>query len=376
MMFARPNGFALTGVEAALALLLDGLEPVAPVEVPLIEVAGCVAAGQPPLAQALPTADEAVIDGWAFAAADLAGASAYSPFVPVSPPSWVEVGQPMPVGCDCVLEPGLVEEIGPLVQVLAEAVPGQGVRRAGTDLPAGHPPVAAGRPVSPADLLPARRAGVIRLQVRRPSLRIIDIAASDGASSASETVAELARAAGASIPAGIETTGRAVADIVAALDAGSADLVVLVGGTGAGRSDEVAAALAAHGALGAHGIAMAPGRTTAIGRLRGIPAIALPGAPDQALAGFLVLVLPVIDRLTARCPRQAETLPLARKIASSIGVTELVLLRRGDRSWMPLAAGTLPLQCVAAADAWLTVGANSEGFAAGAEVSAFALRNG
>ena len=43
----------------------------------------------------------------------------------------------MPDGCDCVLDADAVDRSGPMAQVLAEAMPGQGVRRAGSDIAAG-----------------------------------------------------------------------------------------------------------------------------------------------------------------------------------------------------------------------------------------------
>ncbi|PSJ57414.1 molybdopterin-binding protein [Mesorhizobium soli] len=366
---------ALTGVEAARALLLDGLEAVAPIDVPLAEALGCVAAEMPPLAEPVPSTDEAVMDGWAFASADLVGASSYSPAVPPGEARWVEAGQPMPRGCDCVVEPGQVEAAEEQVLVLADAVPGQGVRRAGQDILAGQALIAAGSLISPFDLLLARRAGIEHLSVRRSSLRLIDVAASDGGTVTVELIAELARAAGAWL-VGIEAVARDAVSIAAALDAEPADIVLLVGGTGLGHYDETAMALAERGVLSAHGIALEPGRSAAVGRLGRVPVIALPGAPDQAFAVWLTLALPALDRLAGRLPRRELKLPLARKIASIVGITEPVLLKRENETWVPLATGVLPLHLIAEADAWLAVPADSEGFAAGTEVAAFRLREG
>jgi molybdopterin molybdotransferase len=375
MMSASTQRPALTGVEAALALLLDGLEAVAPIDVPLAEALGCVAAEMSPLAEAVPSTDEAAMDGWAFASADLVGASSYSPAVPPGEARWVEVGQPLPLGCDCVVEPGQVEAAEERVLVLAEAVPGQGVRRAGQDILAGQPLVATGNAISPFNLLLARRAGFERLSVRRPSLRLIDVAASDGGTVTVELIADLARAASALL-VGIEAVARDAVSIAAALDAEPADIVLLVGGTGLGHYDETAMALAERGVLSAHGIALEPGRSGAVGRLGRVPVIALPGAPEQALAVWLTLALPALDRLSGRLPRRELKLPLARKIASIVGITELVLLKRENETWLPLATGVLPLHLIAEADTWLAVPADSEGFAAGTEVAAFALRDG
>ena len=81
----------------------------------------------------------------------------------------------MPEACDCVLDSDSVDVSGPMPQVLAEAIPGQGVRRAGGDIAAGSLVVEAGRRVLPRDLLMARAAGLERLSVRRPRLRIVNV---------------------------------------------------------------------------------------------------------------------------------------------------------------------------------------------------------
>ena len=125
----------------------------------------------------------------------------------------------------------------------------------------------------------------------------------------------------------------------------------------------------------AHGIALRPGRTAAIGRIAGRPVIALPGAPDQALAAWWTLALPVLDRLSGREKRATTTLPLARKIASSVGIAEIVLLEKVDDAWMPLATGDLSFETIAHADAWLAVPGASEGYAAGTPVNAYMLRD-
>ena len=85
------------------------------------------------------------------------------------------------------------------------------------------------------------------------------------------------------------------------------------------------------------------------------------------------IVLPVLDQLAGR-QRKTVTLPLARKIASSVGLAEIVLLERQDEEWMPLATGDLPLETVARAEAWLLVSGGSEGYAAGTPVNAYLLR--
>ena len=112
---------SLTPLDAALATLLDGLEPVTAVELPLAQALRCIAAAMPPL-NAVPSRDIAVADGFAFRAEILVGASSYSPLPLTEAPAWVEAGDAMPDECDCVLDADAVDASGPLVQVLAEGV--------------------------------------------------------------------------------------------------------------------------------------------------------------------------------------------------------------------------------------------------------------
>jgi molybdopterin molybdotransferase len=364
---------SLTPLDAALAALLHGLAPVEPVELPLADAAGCAAAEMPPL-KPLPSRDVAVCDGWALRARDLVGASSYSPLLLPASPAWVEAGDPMPDNCDCVMDSDSIDRAGPMYQVLAEAIPGQGVRRAGGDIAGATPVIAAGRGVRPLDLLVARAAGLEGLNVRRPRLRVINIPASSGQTVTAQLISENAGAAGASVLR-TDATGRDAASIARALDTSACDLLVTIGGSGVGRTDATIAALAQRGEVVAHGIALQPGRTTAIGRIEKIPTIALPGAPDQALAAWWTLVLPVLDRLSGLWPRARLTLPLQRKIASSVGIAEIVLLERVEDAWMPLAVGDMSLETIARADAWLVIPSGSEGFAAGAPVDAYIMRD-
>ncbi len=373
MVTAQRLPASLTPLELTLAALLDGLPTVAPVEFPLAQALGCVAAEMPPL-KAHPPRDVAMVDGWAFRALDLVGASSYSPLPLAIMPVWVEAGDAMPDACDCVIDSDLVDQTGPMAQVLAEAIPGQGLRRAGGDIVEGRSVVVSGRPVRPLDLLVARAAGLGTLKVRRPRLLVVDIPAISGAAVTAPLISASARQAGAEI-AYAKAAGRDAASIAKALETGSCDLLVTIGGSGVGRTDAAIAALAQCGEVIAHGIALQPGRTSAAGRIGKVPVIALSGAPDQALAAWWTLALPVLDRLSARQPRQTVTLPLGRKIASSVGIAEIVLLERNAGTWMPLAVGQLSLDTIARADAYLTVPGGSEGFAAGTPADAYMMRD-
>jgi molybdopterin biosynthesis enzyme len=359
---------SLTPLDVALTALLNGLEPVAPVEVAPAEALHCVAAEMAAL-QAHPSRDVAAADGFALRVHDLVGASSYSPLPLTSAPRWVEAGEAMPDGCDCVVDADAVDSSGPTAHVMTEAVPGQGVRRFGSDIAAGSVVAAAGRRILPRDLLVARAAGLTNLRVRRPRLRIVNV---PGAALAADLIAESALHAGAEVSA-IVATGRDTAPIASALGVAGCDLLITVGGSGVGRSDATVLALAQCGNVIAHGIALQPGRTSAVGQIGKMPVVVLPGAPDQAISAWWTLALPALDRLSGRRPRNTVGLPLARKIASSVGLAEIVLLERKESAWLPLAAGELSLDAIARAEAWLVVPGGSEGFAAGTPVDAYML---
>ncbi|WP_024574085.1 MULTISPECIES: molybdopterin-binding protein [unclassified Afipia] len=362
---------ALTPLEVALGLLYRDLRPVDAIEVSLAEAIGCVASQTPPLETALPAFTTAMTDGWALRAHDIVGASSYSPVQLAKPLRWVEAGERLPDDCDCVLDADLVEQIGPLCQVVAEAVPSQGVRRAGDDIAAGGALVEPGRRIDAFDLLAVRAAGLQRVAVRSPCVHVIDVHADSAESS--QFVSDFAKANGARVTMS-QTSGRDVASISAAIGAEGCDLLLTVGGTGSGRMDTAVLALKERGTLLAHGLALQPGRTAAVGKIGATPLVALPGLPEQALGACLAVVQPVLDMLTARQPRQEMVSPLARKISSAIGVTEIVLLKMSDQAWMPLATGQLSLNAIVSADAWLAVPGNSEGYAVGTPVDAFLLR--
>lgn len=365
---------SLTPLDVALRLLLDSTGSVEPIDVSIDEAAGRIAAATL-LEAPYPPFNVAVSDGWAFRARDIVGASSYSP-VPLSvSPVWVEAGDRLPDECDCVLDADMVEQFGPMFQVLAATVPGHGIRRAGDDIGAGRSVVASGQRINAAGVLAARVAGFNRIRIRAPRVCVIEVPSADGKMASSRFVQDFVIAAGARA-VHVAAKGRDAAHISAAVGAEACDLVVTVGGTGLGRTDATIEALVVRGANLVHGLALQPGRTAAAGKLGPIPVIAVPGAPEQAVAVCLMLVQPALDLLMARAARQGILRPLARKISSSIGVAELVLLEMSDDAWMPIAAGQFSLEAIARGDAWLAIPGDSEGFAAGTLVRAFSLRDG
>ncbi len=92
-----------------------------------------------------------------------------------------------------------------------------------------------------------------------------------------------------------------------------------------------------------------------------------------SLVPFLCgVLLPLADRAAAR-PPAPRGLPLARRVVSSVGVADLVLLRAVEGRFEPLAAGVVPLSALARATHRAVLPPESEGLAEGAFIEAVPL---
>jgi molybdopterin molybdotransferase len=371
MTLAQRLPGSLTPLEVALADLLGGLEPVPAIELPLSEALGCIAAEFPSL-KAYPSCNVAAADGWALNARDLTGASSYTPVPLRGRGHWVEAGDKLPDGCDCVIDLDSVDYSSSIFQVLTEAIPGQGVRRAGGHFADGFR-LQSGSPVRPVDIVTAQVAGLKKVKVRRPKMHLINVPSIRGEIGTAQLIQESARCAGMEVVS-TKASSRDRDSISEAVGDTACDLIVTIGGSGVGRTDATMIALAQCGDVVAHGIALRPGTTSAIAKIGNVPVVALSGLTEHALAAWWTLALPALDRLSGRQPRPATVLPLARKLASSVGIAEIALLGRKDDSWIPLALGDLTFETIVSANAWLTVPGNSEGFAAATPVAAYILQ--
>ena len=123
--------------------------------------------------------------------------------------------------------------------------------------------------------------------------------------------------------------------------------------------------------MAAHGIAISPGETAAFGMSGNRPVLLLPGRIDAAIAGWLTMGLPLIDRLSGSSDGGDPSSRRRRSRARSrrrIGLVEIVPVRLAQGHAEPIASGYWPLASLAGTDGWILVPANSEGFPAGSEV--------
>ena len=204
-------------------------------------------------------------------------------------------------------------------------------------------------------------AGVTRVLIREPRVHVVQTGQSDVLAAATGLIANAIDGEG-----GLSIRSN---DLEAALKDGSMDCVVAVGGTGQGRNDNSVNALARAGQLVTHGIGITPGETTAFGFVGKRPVLLLPGRVDAALAGWLTVGRRMLARLCFRLmDEQPFPAELGRKIASPLGLAEVVPVRRRAGLVEPLASGYLSVQALARSEGWILIPADSEGHPQGARV--------
>jgi molybdopterin molybdotransferase len=346
---------SLAPIGDVLARVATLARPVAPREMLLAEAEGRVLAEDVRPTMASPAAPVALIDGWAVRADAIADAGPYAPVLLGAAPAWVDAGTALPPGADAVLPPDAVTSRGDVAEVHASVTAGDGVLTAAGDAALGQVLRRAGERLRAADVAALQGVGASRVMVREPRVRVVSI----GADPVALAIARGVASHGATVIF-VRALERALAE--------DADAVVAIGGTGAGRHDRSVEQLARAGRVDIHGFGLSPGETSALGAVGTQPVLLLPARLDAALAAFLVVGDALLRGLTGApiCPGMPVT--LARKVTSTVGVAEVVPVRRIADGVEPLASGHWPMQAIARADGWVLVPPESEGYAAGARL--------
>lgn len=154
-----------------------------------------------------------------------------------------------------------------------------------------------------------------------------------------------------------------------------ADLVLVSGGSSVGQEDHAPLLLAQHGELAIHGIAMRPSSPTGMGTLNGKLVFLLPGNPVSCLCAYDFFAGRAIRLFGGRSPHwpyATRRLPLARKLVSQVGRVDYARVRIGSGQVEPISiSGASILTSTTAADGFVIIPADSEGYPAGAEVEVF-----
>jgi molybdopterin molybdotransferase len=349
----------LTPRAALLDLIARGVHVAPPRSVGVATALNTVAA-EDVVVSAMPSRAIALRDGFAVESAQIADAGPYAPVI-LPNIRRIEVGDPLPEDTDAIVPGDAVNLQDKRVEAITSVSAGEGVLAAGGDAKPHTALRRTGELVRAIDLATFRAAGVTSVLVRAP--RII-IAHSRGANDSIvnerfEFLRLTVRQAGG-IVAGASTS------LESALSDNQADAVIGVGGTGSGERDASVKMLKKLGRVEMHGIAITPGETTAYGFAGDRPVLLLPGRLDAMLAAWLLIGRYLMAALNGgNVIAAVTTMPLKRKITSTIGMTELIPIRYMEGMAEPLASGYLPLTALARSDGWTEVPAGSEGFVEG-----------
>jgi molybdopterin molybdotransferase len=370
-------------------------------EVPLAQAAGRVLAEDVASDVDVPAFRRAAMDGWAVRAEDTFGAAEADPValrvvdraLPGRPATRavgrgeavrIMTGAPLPEGADAVLPAEEGEERGGMLQAREAQPRARNVGDVGEDVRSGETVLAKGRRLRPQDLGLAASIGRGTLPVvRAPRVRIVvtgDELLPPGtrptgariADANSPLLAALVRRDG-----GVPVEGDVVRDdredVRAALAAATEDVVLVSGGSSVGEEDHAPRVVAEIGRLVFHGVAMRPSSPAGAGLLGERPVFLLPGNPVSCLCAYDFFAARAIRRfagLPATWPYPARTMPLARKVASSLGRLDYVRVKVVDGRAEPLMSrGASILSSTTQADGFVIVPKGSEGHPAGAEVT-------
>ncbi len=356
----------LTPLADALACIDRLVAPVAPRRLAPADAVGRTLAEDIINRFAHPGSPIALRDGIAVDADATLDASSYAPVRLAGSPAFVDVGDALPSGADAVAPLDLVELGEQTMNALAPLAPGDGVLPPGADAAPGDVLGRPGTRLLASGVAALSVLGVSHVEVREPLIRVNVAHGLDDAVivAIAGLLSRAAQAAGAHVAIGSHSC----------LGPGGPSpvpsAVMLIGGSGSGRSDDSVRELARLGSVAFHGVGLVPGETAAFGIVEQRPVLVLPGRLDAALAVWLTLGRRMVARLSGRNDDAEAHTPvvLTRKVASTLGLVEIVPVRRVADGVEPLASGYLPLQSLALADGYVIVPADSEGFPAGARV--------
>lgn len=267
----------------------------------------------------LPVADMSAMDGWAVAGsppwrvvAELPAGGILGHRLVDGECAAVATGAVVPAGTDAVLQ---VErsffdgaEVRP-VDRDAPPVPGTHIRRAAEEASRGDVVLPAGIVVTPPVAGLAAAVGHDTLVVRPPAAVDVFVLGDELANSGRPAPGRTRDALGPQLPAWLRAFGAAspsmawlpdeLPDLVGALAASRADVVITTGGTSVGPRDHVRAAVAqVGGRVSIHGVHVKPGHPMLLAALPGGRwLVGLPGNPLAACVAMLTLVRPLLDGL-------------------------------------------------------------------------------
>jgi molybdopterin molybdotransferase len=234
-------------------------------------------------------------------------------------------GAVLPPGVDCVVIQEVARVDGDLVIIPPGQRGEQNIRRAGEDLQAGRPAIAAGKKLRPAEIGIIASLGVVELSVRR-RVRVALFSTGDELCSLGAPLADgavydsnrytlwgmLGRLGCDVIDMGVVRDEPAALEAAFREAAACSDAIITSGGVSVGEADFIKQLMVRLGEVAFWKIAMKPGRPMAFGRIGKTQAdgsndpgawlFGLPGNPVAVMVTFYQFVRPAILKLAGVDP--------------------------------------------------------------------------
>jgi len=157
----------------------------------------------------------------------------------------------------------------------------------------------------------------------------------------------------------------------------SSDMVLTLGGTSAGGRDYIFSAVSSlQPEVAIHGIKMDRGRVTGIASVRGTPILMMPGPIQAAMNAFLLLGLPLMEKLSRRKNSEfevpcvlSERWEARRRFSDFRKVFYVKLRKKPQLVAVPLLAETESIKVLAEADGYVVVPENVKRIRSGGPVT-------
>lgn len=374
----------MLSVTAHLERILSVIEPLAPLDLGLMDAHGCVLIEDVVAREPLPGFDNSAVDGYAVRGEDVAAASEFTPvFLPVTgdvaagPASPLRVqpglcvrimtGAMVPAGADTVIPLEWTDGGVATVRIVRAPALGANIRRSGEDVVAGETVLAAGTHLGAVQVGLAAAVGRARLVVR-PRPRVVVVS----------TGSELTEA-GSQLTPGRIVDSNSPALTAAAIEAGAiayrvgivpddartlaatledqlvrADVLVTSGGVSVGAYDVVKEVLSQLGTVAFDRVAMSPGMPQGFGTIGvdSTPVFGLPGNPVSALVSFEAFVRPALRKMLGATPIER---PRVRAVTTK-ALTSPPGKRSFLRVWLEVKKGAYVVTPVSGAGSHLLAG--------------------
>ena len=401
----RMHGFTRRQtVQQAIAWLDAQLRTLDAERVPLRAAAGRVLAAAVVSEIDVPGFDRATMDGYAVVADSTEGATPYNRIrlkvigdaLPGSPFARslsrgeairIMTGAPIPAGSDAVLPAEFVESgrgaSEDAIFAISAVSPGKNIGQRGEDIVRGTKLLDDRRRLRPQDIGVMSSIGLAHATVvRKPRVRLVITGNELLPTGTAPHDFQITDANGPMLAALAERDGAIVdfpglvrddADAIRAALHADADVIIVSGGSSVGVEDLAPSLVAAHGELPVHGIAMRPSSPTGMGRIGERLIFLLPGNPVSALCAydfFAGRAIRVLGGRPSDWPYRCESARLGRKISSPIGRLDYARVRFEGTVLEPLSvSGASVLSSTTRADGFVIVDEDSEGYAAGSDVT-------